>query len=649
MNILKLFRKEKAAPVSTGHPGIIQLFMQDQANFTKPFSQHPGVHAAIKAKARNIAQVPFRVYRRGADEPEKNGAIVQLFKGSRYTPSIEMWEGIVTELELYGQDFLIKSDETVGGIPAGFQHPLSFEMRPQIVNKELVAWVYKNEVIPLDRVIHFKYFNPYDTINGLAPLSALLIDAETDYNAIKYNSKYFSSGGSLGNVYSVDGKLNDIQFERMKQRLITNRQGVDNAHLDMILEEGTTVSNTQKSNKDIQFLEMRKFTLSEIAMVYGVPKEALQQYEDINYSTAETANRSFWEKTLIPLMEMISQTINFQFLDGLGYEGRFDYGTVSALSQPAVERAQAAKIYFSMGVPFNVINDRFNLGFPDIDNGDKPLGGMDRYNENAPVDQPLKSAPEEKHVIPNDEVVDAVHKAKWIELNNQVRPLIGKAAKALRGYFRGINSKLLKRLTGAKAYKQVGNYDDIDLVISNLTDDDKLEAIMRDVEKDSIVAGANTVQALSDFKVKEILARRLKDISQINETTNELLRDRLRKALDEGIAEGLTEAQRTQKLIEAAGDVGEFNLKRARTIARTETHAAFSAGRHESVAEDPPDRKRWIADYFSDSTRDTHRELHREAVPYGQKYSNGLMYPLDPDGDAAEVCNCRCIETYEWD
>lgn len=41
-------------------------------------------------------------------------------------------------------------------------------------------------------------------------------------------------------------------------------------------------------------------------------------------------------------------------------------------------------------------------------------------------------------------------------------------------------------------------------------------------------------------------------------------------------------------------------------------------------------------------TRTSHRYLHGERRKQGQKFSNGLNYPGDPDGRPEEVYNCRC-------
>ena len=87
-------------------------------------------------------------------------------------------------------------------------------------------------------------------------------------------------------------------------------------------------------------------------------------------------------------------------------------------------------------------------------------------------------------------------------------------------------------------------------------------------------------------------------------------------------------------------------MKRARTIARTEVHGAFSESRHEAVKDLEPKTKTWLSDIYGDKTRDSHRAMNGETVPYNEKFSNGLKYPLDENGSAEEVINCRCVLVY---
>lgn len=51
--------------------------------------------------------------------------------------------------------------------------------------------------------------------------------------------------------------------------------------------------------------------------------------------------------------------------------------------------------------------------------------------------------------------------------------------------------------------------------------------------------------------------------------------------------------------------------------------------------------KQWDA-VLDGRTRDSHRRVDGEIRELDEKFSNGLMFPGDPSGSAAEVINCRC-------
>lgn len=88
---------------------------------------------------------------------------------------------------------------------------------------------------------------------------------------------------------------------------------------------------------------------------------------------------------------------------------------------------------------------------------------------------------------------------------------------------------------------------------------------------------------------------------------------------------------------------------RGETIARTESGAAAMEAQREAyqqqidagaIAEGQV-RRVWVSarDF---RTRDSHAAVHRESVGFNERFSNGLLYPLEPGAPAAEVINCRC-------
>ena len=92
-------------------------------------------------------------------------------------------------------------------------------------------------------------------------------------------------------------------------------------------------------------------------------------------------------------------------------------------------------------------------------------------------------------------------------------------------------------------------------------------------------------------------------------------------------------------------NVSKAPLSRAKTLTRTEGHRIQNtASRNaalEAKAHGADLLKKWDAS-LDGRTRDSHRQVDGEIKELDEKFSNGLMFPGDPNGGAAEVVNCRC-------
>ena len=122
----------------------------------------------------------------------------------------------------------------------------------------------------------------------------------------------------------------------------------------------------------------------------------------------------------------------------------------------------------------------------------------------------------------------------------------------------------------------------------------------------------------------------------------DMLKRKISAQVSRGIAVGLNYNQMAQQL-SGHTKIGYNNAAR---IARTEGHrvqqqstmdACYAArGRGANVV------KQWDSTLDS-STRESHKQVDGEIRELDERFSNGLMYPGDPSGSAAEVINCRCI------
>lgn len=94
------------------------------------------------------------------------------------------------------------------------------------------------------------------------------------------------------------------------------------------------------------------------------------------------------------------------------------------------------------------------------------------------------------------------------------------------------------------------------------------------------------------------------------------------------------------------------NAKASVRYARTSMTAAQNAGRismlHEAHDMGIKVKKQWLATLDS-RTRDSHASIDGEVKEIDEEFSNGLQYPGDPNGSAAEVWNCRCTLIYKYE
>lgn len=129
----------------------------------------------------------------------------------------------------------------------------------------------------------------------------------------------------------------------------------------------------------------------------------------------------------------------------------------------------------------------------------------------------------------------------------------------------------------------------------------------------------------------------------------DVLKKRITSEVTRAIATGATYAQTAQRL---AGQT-KIGFSKAARIARTEGHRIQNSAAHDA-AHLARDRgadvvKQWDAT-LDGHTRESHVAVDGQIRELDEEFSNGLLFPGDPRGKAAEVVNCRCayLQRARW-
>lgn len=157
------------------------------------------------------------------------------------------------------------------------------------------------------------------------------------------------------------------------------------------------------------------------------------------------------------------------------------------------------------------------------------------------------------------------------------------------------------------------------------------------ISQEQVVAAIQHETKLSD-DLYTALGKDTKDLSK-----------KIAGEISRGISSGAMYSEIARN-VEAWGRIPKNNAMR---IARTEAHriqTKASMNACNKAKENGADVvKQWDA-ALDKRTRDSHAKIDGEIRELDKKFSNGLMYPGDPSGAAAEVINCRCalLQRARW-
>ena len=119
----------------------------------------------------------------------------------------------------------------------------------------------------------------------------------------------------------------------------------------------------------------------------------------------------------------------------------------------------------------------------------------------------------------------------------------------------------------------------------------------------------------------------------------------LRKKISGEISRGISTGMMYSEIARNVASYAGISKNKAMRIARTEGHRiqerATMDAHVKAKSKGADIVKVWSAALDS-RTRDSHRDVDGEIREVEETFSNGLLYPGDPDGKPEEVINCRC-------
>lgn len=297
---LNMFRQPTAAGVDVNHNTALQSM---------------AVFACIRILAETSAMLPLLYYERLENGGKRRAIDQRLYEVLHRLPnpemtSIELRETLMGHVGLLGNAYAeieFGNDGHVRGL-----WPLRPDKtKPERRNGKLVYVVtlpIGKVGLPFERVMHIKGLG-YDGVRGYDPIELARQSIGLTLGTEEFGARFYGNGAHLGSVLEHPGKLSDAAHSRLTKSVEMRHQGLSNAHRLMILEEGMKINSIGIPPENAQFLETRKFQISEIARLYRIPPHMLADLDKATFSNIEQLSLEFVTYTLLPWLTRWEQAI----------------------------------------------------------------------------------------------------------------------------------------------------------------------------------------------------------------------------------------------------------------------------------------------------------------------------------------------------
>jgi phage portal protein BeeE len=308
----------------------------------------------------------------------ETGPLSRSLKPEPLMSGAQLIEATMIFLGITGEAFYILDRSTPREVPKEIWtfHPSRFEHVPDPNSGLTRGWLYRkgSKQIPLEphEVVFFRYFNPYNDYRGFSPIEAAQLSIDQDWYAGQYNRNFFVNSAQTSAVLESKENLMQEEFDRLLAQWNDRHQGVDKAHQVALLEGGITYKQTGISQRDMDFLEGRKYSRDEILRSQGAQGRSGIEDDTGSYAKDKVRRKLFWETTLEPKMVLLEYVLWSQLcrlITGPEVWPEFDRKSIPALQEDRGLLLDQAKTLWGMGYPADVVNEYLDLGLPEIEGG----------------------------------------------------------------------------------------------------------------------------------------------------------------------------------------------------------------------------------------------------------------------------------------
>ena len=374
------------------------------------------VYACVRILAETMASLPLVVYQRRADGGKDKVTDHWLYRlmakrPNRFQNPFEWREMLQGHLALrgnaYNQIITNPRGEIIELMPI---HPdrVKIELLPSGEYRYRVTDRAGTEVImPRGDVWHLRGLSS-DGLMGMSPIELARENLGMALAAQDYGARFFANDAKpTGGWIEFPGTFKDNEAKKVFRESYQQAQSGANRGKVLVLENGMKFHEVGVSNKDAQFLELRKFQITDIARLFRVPPHMIADLERATFSNIEQQSLEFVMHTMTPWAERWEASIESELLlAGDDIEIEFDFANL--MRGDAASRSS----YYQSGIQNGWLTRneaRIAENLNPIDGLDQPLRPLNMVEEDAAEDLEIDTQeeaaepPEQKAIEPSED------------------------------------------------------------------------------------------------------------------------------------------------------------------------------------------------------------------------------------------------------
>lgn len=316
------FRKEAEtkSAIDINSPRLLEMIQAGMGGSSGESAMRIGaVYSCVKVLSESVSTLPVNLYEMDGDIRTKKSTQLDRLVTAQPNDNMtanELWQYVVTSVCLHGNAYVYVTRTAKGRAVELLPIPAT-SVSIHIANQNTVSYIVTVGEKPNTReikmtsreLLHFKSMT-LDGYTGISPISYNNAIVGGSRAAMDYANNIYTNGATPRGVLEVEGTLSDDAFTNLKDSWQGAHGGSNNGNRVALLESGVKFKPITMSPHDVQLLESRKYSRSEIAGIFRVPGHMINDLDKATYSNIAHQGAEFYRYSLSPWLTMIEQRLN---------------------------------------------------------------------------------------------------------------------------------------------------------------------------------------------------------------------------------------------------------------------------------------------------------------------------------------------------